>query len=267
MQILRKLGEGGYAVVHEGRDAASGKRYACKVFDKKTSNRLQVIKEAGIHRRVDQSQISGNVSRYVDITEDARSFIIVTELCEGGPLSKFMQNYSPQEIRDIVRGTLRGLADIHGCGVIHRDIKHANILFKGNAVKIVDFGTSMYFHPGDNAGKVVITNSIKGTPWFLSPEALKHECTLATDVWGVGVLTYHLMTGRYPFDDASNRMAPTLNAIVRSIIEDRPDFKDDAWRGSEASSETIDFVERCLDKSPQSRPSVVECLEHPWMTN
>jgi serine/threonine protein kinase len=268
MKLLRKLGEGGYAAVHECRDVSSGKLYACKVFEKATTTRFQVIKEAGIHRRVYQSQTSGKIAGFVNLTEDDDTFKIVMELCEGGHVACTRGGYAPWQAREIVRGTLEGLMDVHRCGIIHRDIKHANILLKDDRVKIADFGTSVYFHPSadKDTGKqdvFMTTNDIKGTPRFLSPEALRHECMFTTDVWCVGVLAYQLMTGEFPFEDTGNRTNPSLNAIVRSIMEDAPAFGHGAWRAG--NRDAIDFVECCLIKSPLDRPSVAECLEHPWM--
>lgn len=256
-----KLGDGGYSSVHRCTDTV-GIRYICKVLPKEKNKRGRVQTEVQILRML---SFSTKVPRIIDALEDDAAFYIIQEWCRGGPVQDYVSvydKYSENTVASIVRGVLRGLHHIHEAGVIHRDIKASNILLADKSedaeVKICDFGSAVLFDFDE-----VETTDLNGTPWFMSPESLSHKITPKSDVWSLGVMTYQLLTGRMPFNDWQNPRSPSVALVWRSILNEEPDWSSKYW--GKVSPNAKSFVQACLSKSVKDRPSVLECLAHPWL--
>ncbi len=255
--LLQKLGKGGYAEVYKCT-SVSGQHYACKVVEKQSYNYQRIMKEISIHSHMRPSR---HVARLVDTCEDTRSYVMVMELCEEGHVN-INRVHGEDETKRVIKNTLEGLVDIHSRGVVHKDIKHANLMLHPDGVKIVDFGASVYL---DTIKDSMVCPDIRGTPWYMSPEVFEYQCSYATDVWSVGVLAYHMMSGKFPFDDRGNSTNPSMNRIIRSIMQDTPLFEDSVWE--DVSKTAVEFIMECLAKPPQERPTAADCLKHPWFAN
>lgn len=260
--LLDKIGDGGYSSVHRCTDSL-GIRYVCKVLPKHTNKRVRVQREIEIMRRL---SFSPKVPRLIEACEDDTSFYIVQEWCRGGAVREYMSSYdmyAENTVASMIRGILRGLAHIHGAGIIHRDIKASNILLADKSedadVKIGDFGAAIQFE-----FDVVEVDEVVGTPWFMPPESLNSLYTTKSDVWSLGVMTYQLLSGRMPFNDRESPLSPSVAKIWNSILHDNPKFQGSAW--SNVSQEAKDFVKVCLQKSYKERPTAAEALAHPWLT-
>jgi calcium-dependent protein kinase len=96
---------------------------------------------------------------------------------------------------------------LHAHGVVHRDIKAENIMFKSAEnkedidIKIIDFGLSAKFHTENNFKSL---KTIVGSPYYLAPEILTKNYNEQCDMWSVGVLTYFMLSGTFPFDGKSH---------------------------------------------------------------
>lgn len=260
--LHEKLGDGGYSSVHRCSDTV-GIRYICKVLPKDKNKRVRVQNEVQILRKL---AFSTKVPRIVDALEDDQAFYIVQEWCRGGPVQEYVSvydKYSENTVASIIRGVLRGLHHIHEAGVIHRDIKASNILLADKSedaeVKICDFGSAVMCDFDS-----VETTDLNGTPWFMAPEALSHTVSPKSDIWSMGVMTYQLLTGRMPFNDRNNPRNPSVSLIWRSILNDEPSWDAKYW--AKVSPEAKDFVKLCLQKPVDARPTVKECLAHPWLS-
>lgn len=256
-----KLGDGGYSSVHRCVDTV-GIRYICKVLPKDKNKRVRVQNEVRILKML---SFSTKVPRIVDALEDDSAFYIIQEWCRGGPVQEYVSvydKYSENTVASIIRGVLRGLHHIHGTGIIHRDIKASNILLADKSedaeVKICDFGSAVHYDFDE-----VETDDLNGTPWFMAPESLSHKITPKSDVWSMGVMAYQLLTGRMPFNDRKNPRSPSVSLIWKSILEEEPSWDSKYW--GQVSPDAKDFVKACLQKSVEARPSVMECLAHPWL--
>lgn len=259
--LHEKLGDGGYSSVHRCTDVV-GIRYICKVLPKEKNKRVRVQNEVQILKKL---SFSTKVPRIIEALEDDTAFYIVQEWCRGGPVQEYVSvydKYSENTVASIVRGVLRGLHHIHEAGVIHRDIKASNVLLADKSedaeVKICDFGSAVLYDFDE-----VETSDLNGTPWFMSPESLSHNITPKSDVWSLGVMTYQLLTGKMPFNDWQNPKSPSVALVWRSILNDEPNWSPKYW--DKVSPEAKSFVQACLQKSVGDRPSVLECLSHPWL--
>lgn len=262
--LHHKLGEGGYASVYKCTDDI-GIRYACKVLPKRKNKRYRVENEISVMSKM---SFSCKVINLVDACENDENYYIIQELCRGGTVKDYIanhRNFGENTVASFVRGALRGLHHMHTEGIIHRDVKAANILLDDTSedanVKLGDMGTSLIL---DHSTKKTISSDFIGTPWFMAPESLSNDWKIQSDIWSVGVVAYQLLTGVMPFNDFESPYNPRITQIWRSIINDKLCFEDKRW--DNISQEAKDFVSVCLAKSYSDRPSARECLLHDWLT-
>lgn len=260
--LHHKLGEGGYASVYKCTDEI-GIRYACKILPKAKNKRHRVENEIDAMHRL---AFSCKIVKFVDACENNDNYYIIQEWCRGGTIKDYAAKYNSfgeNTVASFVRGALRGLHHMHTAGVIHRDIKAANIFLDDTSedanVKIGDLGTSLVIDSQQNS-----LHELVGTPWFMSPESLNCEWQTTSDVWSIGVFTYQLLTGTMPFNDFQYPFNPRISQIWRSILNDQPKFEGRKWE--HVSKEAKDFTKLCLTKNHSGRPTARECLMHEWLT-
>ena len=158
-----------------------------------------------------------NIIRVYDFGEEKGSFYIAMEFIDGPDLDQlFRRQDFPREIgMMILQQALKGLAFAHEQGIVHRDVKPANMLISSNgAVKMADFGLA---YAGARSGHVTATGSIVGTPVYMSPELVNGQETKdrCMDIWAAGVILYRIITGNFPFT------GDNVPATLISIIQDR----------------------------------------------
>jgi serine/threonine protein kinase len=188
-----------------------------------------------------------NIIRIYDFGEDRGSFYISMEYVDGPDLETLLrdQHCIPEIALMIVLHALKGLNFAHQHQIIHRDIKPGNILVsKVGAVKVVDFGLA---HAGAQQMHLTATDTIVGTPLYMSPEQASGEekKNIQMDIWSVGVLLYRIITGDYPFK--GDNVPAILYNIVQSkqllMFEVAPALPDDL-------AQNIDL---CLEKDREQR--------------
>lgn len=134
--------------------------------------------------------------KYIDSFETSQFFFIVTEFCNGGDLHNYLQANEPEEEEGVVmlKQILNGFKGLHEAGIMHRDLKTANILLHDGVCKIADFGLSK------NVGVGNMTKSNVGTPLTNAPEQLAGlDYGFEADIWSIGVVYYRILYGDYPF--------------------------------------------------------------------
>jgi hypothetical protein len=201
--------------------------------------------------------------------KDPDTYNIVLEYVDGGSLLHLLQScggkFDERYAAGIVLQILDGLAYLHSCTVIHRDIKLANILVSETvplsqgrrsmpSVKISDFGTAVRVCEAQ-----AMRRSCVGTPWFLAPEVIQvEEYSFPADIWSVGCCLFNMVTGRRPFHECN-----AMQCIYRMVTEEHPPFPDDCT----ISAECRDFIMSCWRRDWRTRPSAVELMEHPFILN
>lgn len=152
--------------------------------------------------------------------------------------------------RDTLLSMAEALEVAHGAGIIHRDIRPANILWDQAAEKALlsDFGIAALLEPtGEQATRLTTAGQVIGDTTHMSPEQLREEpITEAVDVYALGVVGYELLTGRGPYDGKSAVQLITahLQSEPRPLAELRP----------EVPSDLADLLARCLSKDAAKRP-------------
>jgi serine/threonine-protein kinase len=153
-----------------------------------------------------------NIVRIHDVDEEGGRLFIVMEYVEGEDLDAHLKRKGALPMRravEIAREVTRALEHAHAAGVVHRDVKPANILLgKNGRVKITDFGLAQ------DVGHRESGDFVLGTPWYISPEQVQGKAVDGrSDVYSLGVTLYQMLTGRRPFEGKSP------DSVVRKHIE------------------------------------------------
>ena len=216
-KIVEKLGEGGMGVVYKAEDTKLKRAVALKFLaahllnDEDTKARFQREAEAAA------ALTHANIAVIHDIDEsDGHSFIAM-EFVEGLSVSEKVAErpLKLEEALDIAAQAAQGLEAAHERGIVHRDIKSANLIVTPpGQVKIMDFGLA---HLAERS-KLTETATILGTPSYMSPEqALGKQTDRRTDLWSLGVVLYEMVAGRLPFEGERQE------AILYGITNEEPE--------------------------------------------
>jgi serine/threonine protein kinase len=206
--VLRKLGEGATSEVYLCNDPFNARDVAIKVAFPET---FQDPEHGKLYRKLflTEASLAGklehpHICQIYDAVADEKLSYIVMEYVGGGTLERFARPdglLPVDRVVEIAFKCSRALEFAHKHGVTHRDIKPANILFlEGTEVKITDFGAALVTTSRDTTQVSAI-----GSPAYMSPEQVKeHPLDHQTDIYSVGVVMYHLLTGRLPFQAVNN---------------------------------------------------------------
>ncbi|KAH7669056.1 Non-specific serine/threonine protein kinase protein [Dioscorea alata] len=259
--VGKLLGHGQFGYTFVATDKANGDRVAVKRIDK--NKMVLPIAVEDVKREVNILQaLKGheNVVNFHNAFEDDTYVYIVMELCEGGELldrilAKKDSRYSEKDAAIVVRQMLKVAAECHLHGLVHRDMKPENFLFKStkenSPLKATDFGLSDFIKPGRKFRDIV------GSAYYVAPEVLKRKSGPESDVWSIGVITYILLCGRRPFWDR------TEDGIFKEVLKNTPDFRRKPWPSISDSAK--DFVQKLLVKDPRTRLTAAQALSHPWV--
>ncbi len=247
-RIVSRLGVGGSAEVWEARDEQLDRRVALKlphphlVEDERT--RRQLAAEA----RAVGSLSHPGIVRVYDVADGSRPAVVM-ELVEGESLGDILRRRGPLPPREVARiGAQVGdaLLHAHGRGVIHRDVKPGNILVDpaGDA-RLVDFGIARLLD--EAAVRLTQTGMVAGTLAYMAPEQLSGgELTPRTDVYSLGAVLFHALTGHPPFHAAS----PV--ALAEAQRDGPPTLL--AAGGADVDPVLAQVVTAALQPDPEQRP-------------
>jgi predicted Ser/Thr protein kinase len=249
-KLLHELGTGGTAVVWRARDEVLGRPVAVKVlagrFAGDPQSRARIRDEARAAATLSHPNIA-QVYDYGESTEgDSPLPYVVMEFVNGPTLQQRVAGgpLPPRTIFRICGEVAAALAAAHADGLVHRDIKMANIMVTPTGAKVVDFGIAAAVGPAAPEEMLV------GTPAYLAPERLTGDAVQpASDVYALGVLLYRLLAHEAPWTvETTTQM---LNAHI--YIEPSPM---PALPG--VPPDVADLIDRCLRKNPADRPSAAE---------
>lgn len=207
-RVGTRIATGGTSTVYRGLDERLDRPVACKVMDLRYAGDQQFLTRFQLEARaVARLKDPGLVAVYdqgLGTPHHPGQPFLVMELIEGGTLRELLNERGPMPPHAVVavlRPVLGALGIAHRAGLVHRDVKPENILIAdAGGVKVVDFGLVRAIA----AAGITSTNVILGTAAYLSPEQVRDgNAGPASDVYGVGVLAYELLTGHTPFSGDS----------------------------------------------------------------
>lgn len=278
-EVVRRIGEGGMAVVYLGRELETGTERALKVLapqladDDKAVERLR--REAELAMQLDHP----NVCPILHVGETAEGFLfLVMPFLEGQSLAQALDakgSFGRAEGLPLLVDIARGLAHAHRVHILHRDLKPENVMLvpasdspHGRRAVVMDFGLAKHMDAGAEVQKLTATGIVLGTPEFMSPEQVRGQpLDDRSDLYAVGVLAFELFTGELPFKGRTpqDQMIARLKSAprkVRSIVSDFPPALEAVILRALASEPdqrypTVNaFVEALSQADPSVRPEL-----------
>ncbi|KAJ5380453.1 uncharacterized protein N7496_002881 [Penicillium cataractarum] len=266
------IGKGAYGRVYKGREMPSGRLVAIKVLDIDSLDykslrdfRDESIKDF-IHETKVMKQVkdSGakNINELIEAISIHSQLWLVCEYCPGGSVRTLMRatndKLDEKYIIPIARELAVGLHAIHEAGIIHRDVKAANILIhEEGRLEICDFGVAGVLQSQRDKRSTWI-----GTPHWMPPEMFStrgeaHKYGSEIDVWAYGCTLFEFATGNPPNSGLRERMQ-----IGRQLNRNTPKLDSEDY--SEGLKDLIAFA---LDSNPASRPTMADILAHPYIAD
>ncbi len=252
------LGEGGMGAVYLGFDENLAVEVAVKVLPFRTARDTLAVerfyREARSTFRVDHQ----NVVRVLTVAEEAGTYYLVMEFVDGESADQRLKRGGPLPERDaleIVIAAGEALAAAHAKGILHRDVKPANIMirFDDGRVKVTDLGLAKALR-GEAGGisDLTATGQTLGTPAYMSPEQAEDasHADERTDIYSLGATLYALLSGRAPFD--ATQILKLLLKVTREEPEDLRKLR------SQVTERTAAVVRRLMAKDPAARSQTMD---------
>ncbi len=262
-RIERVLGRGGMGTVVAATHLELGELRAIKLLrpdlDAGSSSSARLMREAQVAARLR----SDHVARVYDAERlpDGTPFVVMEHL-EGQDLSALRKQGVVPSIEDACRYVIEvcdALAEAHGLGLVHRDIKLGNLMLvpgRPPRIKVLDFGIAKSAsHEGETLTE---TGQILGTPAFMAPEQMTGapDVDARADIWSLGVVLYVLLTGAYPY--GSTDALALVSRIV--ALKERPAPLSQKRPDVPPALEAV--VLRCLSREREDRPATAAELAH-----
>jgi len=250
-RILDFLGEGGMGQVYRAVHTRIGRTVAIKILSE-TSESL-IVQRFLNEARIQSSLRHPGVTALYDFLEDHGRSVIIMEYVDGQTVQEITSRegaWSAERALSVLRSCAGTLAYVHSQGVVHRDLKSANLkITTGGETKLLDFGIAT----AQMASRLTTAGFVIGTFQSLSPEQARGEsATAASDIWAFGVLAYEMLTASLPFEGETQM--ELFSKITKASFTPPSVLKP----GIPVDFERI--IARCLRKNPADRYPSTEAL-------
>ncbi|XP_035427425.1 serine/threonine-protein kinase 10-like [Cygnus atratus] len=257
--VLGELGDGAFGKVFKAQNKATGALAAAKVIETPSEEELEdYVVEIEILAGCDHP----NITKLLDaLYWDGRLWILV-EFCPGGAVDaailELEKGLTEEQIRAACKQLLLALQYLHGCKIIHRDVKAGNVLLTLDGdIKLADFGVS-----AKNSSTIQRRASFIGTPYWMAPEVVQCETSkenpygYKADIWSLGITLIEMAEMEPPHHELN-----PLRVLLK-IAKSQPPTLRHPKRWSE---DFKDFLRKSLEKSPEARWSATQLLQHPFV--
>jgi serine/threonine protein kinase len=251
-RVLAKIGEGGMGVVYRAHDEGLHRDVAIKVVKKDAGLGPSASQNLLHEARASSSLSHPNICTIHDVGETDGEVYIVMELVEGKSLRDLSSDAGlpPESVMRYGAQIASALARAHDRGIVHRDLKTANIVVTSDGlVKVLDFGLAkqvgagIFEGPTRSFATIADASSVSGTLPYMAPEILRGDSAdYRSDLWALGVVLYEAASGRLPFQGRTG--FEISSAIMRELPSPLgPPVPPDLWA----------IIQRCLAKEPMQR--------------
>jgi serine/threonine protein kinase len=230
-RVIERIGIGGMGQVYLAEHRTMKRRYAIKVLPRSKSSDPAALERFEREARAGGSIDHTNIVRAYDKDQDGDLHYLVMDFIDGCSLSEIVRATGPLDVRRVgnyMYQTACGLKHAHESGLIHRDVKPANILVdRQGTVKILDMGLARFFNDQDDVITKKYDETVLGTADYLSPEQAidSHNVDVRSDFYSMGCTYYYTLAGRPPFDEGSvaQKLIWHQTRAPKAIRELRPD--------------------------------------------
>ncbi len=243
-RVITKLAEGGMGIVYKAEDIRLKRAVALKFLPIRSlsneEDQARFLHEARAAARLDHP----NIATVHEIDEAEGQTFIAMAFVDGPTVAEKVRRgrLTLSEAVDIAMQTARALEEAHENGVIHRDVKSANVMLtRRGQVKLTDFGLARL-----STQEITLHRGLKGTPAYMSPEQIHGEMAdHRTDIWSLGVMMYEMVTGRLPFQGEYRQV------LVYAIANEEPEPIEKLR--PQTPPELTAIINRALVKDPAER--------------
>lgn len=267
-EIERYIDEGGMQFVYAANDTLADRVVALKTPKNKSATK-RFRRSAIVAAKVNHP----NVAKTLDYVREGDRRYLIEELIVGADLGKALLRRTsfldPYLVAKVVHHMAKGLAAAHHAGVIHRDLKPTNLMVVGgyslSELKITDFGIAKMAEEelveAAEGGEQTLTTSqtAVGALPYMAPEAIDTPklVTQAADVWSLGAMVFHLLTGEQPFGTG-------LRAVQKIMAAEKPEPPSFVLRNPQFSplaGELLEIAYACMQRDPVARPSADDLVD------
>jgi len=263
------IGAGAFGKVYLCLDNDSGHLMAVKELEFDDSTSEAVLADMAKEVRLMSKLSHENIVLYHGFSEEHAAqgafgkCYIFMEYIPGGSLSTLLKKFGRFNeglVRIYTTQILRGLEYLHSHRIVHRDVKGANILLdKAGVIKLTDFGASKQLGGPTTQGGGV--HSLRGTPYYMAPEAIKQERPgRSSDIWSLGCTILQLISGKHPWSEChfTNPATAMLHIAMTDSCPKIPDT---------VSPALLHLLTCCFSRDPSKRPTASALLLHPFITH
>ncbi|KAM6235147.1 serine/threonine-protein kinase 10-like [Porphyrio hochstetteri] len=257
--VLGELGDGAFGKVFKAQNKVTGTLAAAKVIDTLSEEELEdYVVEIEILACCDHP----NITKLLDALYWNGQLWILVEFCPGGAVDaailELEKGLTEEQIQAACKQLLLALQYLHGCKIIHRDVKAGNVLLTLDGdIKLADFGVS-----AKNSSTVQHRVSFIGTPYWMAPEVVQCETSKESpygykaDIWSLGITLIEMAEMEPPYHELN-----PLRVLLKIAKSQPPTLRlPKKW-----SEDFNDFLRRSLEKSPEARWSASQLLQHPFV--
>jgi eukaryotic-like serine/threonine-protein kinase len=249
-RILDELGHGGMGIVYKAEDIKLKRPVALKFLPPHLVDSPELKERFLVEAQAAAALCHTNICVIHEIGESEEQPYIAMEYMEGETLKDRIKRgpLEPAEALDIAAQVAAGLGEAHGMGIIHRDIKSANIMVTPKSqAKVMDFGLAKL----RGGSSLTRSQTTLGTVAYMSPEQARgDELDPRTDIWSLGVVLYEMHTGKLPFSGDHDQ------TVIYSILHDDPEPLTKVRPGT--APELAQIVGQALAKKPADRYQTME---------
>uniref|UniRef100_A0A8C4T2A9 Striated muscle enriched protein kinase b n=1 Tax=Erpetoichthys calabaricus TaxID=27687 RepID=A0A8C4T2A9_ERPCA len=251
--FMDERARGRYGVIRECKENATGKQFMAKIIPYEAESKQSVLQEYEILKSLRHEKVMALHEAYVT----PRYLVLISESCVGKELLYSLIDrfrYSEDDVVGYIVQILQGLEYLHNRRILHLDVKPDNIIVTYmNVVKIIDFGSAQTFNP-------LFLKQLSqrvGTLEFMSPEVIKGDVVgPPADIWGIGVLTYIMLSGRSPFLETNPLETENRIQIAKfDLTKLYPNVSQSASL----------FLKKILCSYPWARPTIKDCFANSWL--